>query len=92
MKTAEIVETSQGQPVRIPDEFRFNAKSVSIRREGDALQLAVKEWRVRFTVANRAVRVIDIRSGYGNAQRRAAQPGTALPEAHRDFAAHFPSP
>jgi len=63
-----------------------------IRREGDALQLAVKEWRVRFTVANRAVRVIDIRSGYGNAQRRAAQPGTALPEAHRDFAAHFPSP
>ncbi|MFO0969381.1 MAG: hypothetical protein U0793_27815 [Gemmataceae bacterium] len=47
VKTAEIVETSQGQPVRIPDEFRFNAKSVSIRREGDAVVLeAVKAKRL----------------------------------------------
>jgi tRNA-Thr(GGU) m(6)t(6)A37 methyltransferase TsaA len=61
-----------------------------IRREGDALQLAVKEWRVRFTVTNRTVNVTDIRSGYRNTKRRAAQPGAAVPEVHREFAARFP--
>ena len=62
-----------------------------IRREGDALQLAVKEWRVRFTVADRSVSVIDIRSGYRSAQRRAAQRDAAVPQAHREFAERFPS-
>ena len=60
-----------------------------IRREGDALQLAVKEWRVRFTVANRAVRVLDIRSGYRSAQLRATHAETAVPAAHREFVAQF---
>lgn len=63
-----------------------------IRHEGDTLQLAVKEWRVRFTVANRAVRVVAIRSGYRNAQRRAACTGTAMPDAHREFVARFEEP
>jgi len=39
MKTVEIVETSQGQTVRLPDEFRFESAEVSIRREGDAVIL-----------------------------------------------------
>jgi len=39
MKTAEIVETNQGQAVRLPDEFRFEDPMVSIRREGDAVIL-----------------------------------------------------
>ena len=39
MKTAEIVETDQGQTVRIPEEFRFAADSVSIRKAGEAVIL-----------------------------------------------------
>ena len=36
MKTADIIETSQGQAVRLPDEFRFAVTAVSTRREGEA--------------------------------------------------------
>lgn len=39
MKTARIIETDLGQAVRLPDEFRFDAELVSIRREGDAVVL-----------------------------------------------------
>lgn len=39
MKTAEVIETSNGQTVRLPDEFRFETPTVSIRREGDAVIL-----------------------------------------------------
>jgi len=39
MKTVEIVETSQGQAVPLPEEFRFATSTVSIRREGDAVIL-----------------------------------------------------
>ncbi len=39
MKTVEIVETSHGQEVHLPDEFRFTTSTVSIRREGDAVIL-----------------------------------------------------
>jgi tRNA-Thr(GGU) m(6)t(6)A37 methyltransferase TsaA len=35
-----------------------------IRRVDDGMQLAVKEWRVRFSVEGREVRVIDIASGF----------------------------
>jgi tRNA-Thr(GGU) m(6)t(6)A37 methyltransferase TsaA len=60
-----------------------------IRRDGDALRLAVKEWRVRFTVVGRAVRVMEIFSGYRAAQRDAAQ-GDAPPlQAHREFVARY---
>ena len=45
---------------------------------------------MRFTVTNRTVNVTDIRSGYRNTKRRAAQPGAAVPEVHREFAARFP--
>lgn len=39
MKTVEIVETSEGQEVRLPAEFRFSTHTVSIRREGEAVIL-----------------------------------------------------
>jgi antitoxin VapB len=39
MQTVEIVETSQGQQVRLPDEFRFASRTVSIRRQGEAVIL-----------------------------------------------------
>jgi antitoxin VapB len=38
-KIAEIVETPEGQVVRLPAEFRFHTESVSIRREGQAIIL-----------------------------------------------------
>lgn len=39
MTTVQIVETSQGQAVPLPEEFRFATPTVSIRREGDAVIL-----------------------------------------------------
>ncbi len=60
-----------------------------IRREGDALRLAVKEWRVRFTVTGRAVRVTEIHSGYRATQLAAAQGDARLLQAHREFVTHY---
>ena len=61
-----------------------------IKREGDTLRLAVKEWRVQFTVAGRAVRVLDIASGYRAAQIAAARPDNAPLQMHREFIAAYP--
>jgi virulence-associated protein VagC len=36
---AEVVETSDGQTIRIPNEFRFATDIVSIRKDGDAVIL-----------------------------------------------------
>ena len=52
-----------------------------IRRERSGLTLAVKEWRLRFAVAGRAVSVTAVASGYHAAQLAAA-PELA---AHREF-------
>jgi virulence-associated protein VagC len=38
MKTVEILQTSNGQAVPLPEEFRFET-IVSIRRQGDAVIL-----------------------------------------------------
>ncbi|MBS0389510.1 MAG: tRNA (N6-threonylcarbamoyladenosine(37)-N6)-methyltransferase TrmO, partial [Proteobacteria bacterium] len=67
-----------------------------IRRDGNLLQLAIKEWRVRFSAAGRAVRVIDIRSGYRASQldparSRVAKSGGPAPPVHREFVARFTS-
>jgi virulence-associated protein VagC len=37
MKTVEIVETTTGQSVPLPEEFRFETATVSIRRAGEAV-------------------------------------------------------
>ncbi len=62
-----------------------------IRRDGDSLQLAVKEWRVRFNVEGRTVRVMEIHSGYRPAQLAPNPSGAAAPDAHRQFLARFAS-
>ena len=51
MKTVEIVETDNGQAVPLPEEFRFSTRTVSIRRDGEAVILEpVKptHWPERF--------------------------------------------
>ena len=60
-----------------------------IKREGNTLRLAVKEWRARFTVVGRAVRVLDIASGYRAAQLTAAHADDGLLAAHREFVTAF---
>ncbi len=37
MQTVEILETSSGQAVPLPEGFRFETRMVSIRREGAAV-------------------------------------------------------
>lgn len=39
MKTAEVVDIGGMQVVRLPEEFQFDSRVVSIRREGEALIL-----------------------------------------------------
>jgi virulence-associated protein VagC len=39
MSIAEIVHIGDGQAVKLPEEFRFETESVSIRREGEAVIL-----------------------------------------------------
>jgi virulence-associated protein VagC len=39
MKTAQIVATSNGPAVVLPEEFRFEGSSVAIRRDGAAVIL-----------------------------------------------------
>lgn len=58
-----------------------------IRRLDGWLQLAVKEWRVRFTVNGRDVQVLEIRSGFRASQL--APDGDAVIRAHQDFVALF---
>jgi len=57
-----------------------------IRRLDDGMQLAVKEWRVRFTVCERDVRVVEIFSGFRTSQLAAGSDDASL-QAHRDFVA-----
>jgi hypothetical protein len=57
-----------------------------IRRLSDGMQLAVKEWRIRFVVSERKVRVLEIGSGFSDAQIAAED---SL-QAHRDYLALWP--
>jgi len=58
-----------------------------IRPDGDGFLLAVKEWRVHFSIAERVVRVHAVASGFREAQLvRGDLPAIA---AHREFRAHF---
>lgn len=59
-----------------------------IRRMDEWLQLSVKEWRVRFTVVEREVRVTQIYSGFRDSQLAAG--GDELLRAHQEFAARWP--
>jgi tRNA-Thr(GGU) m(6)t(6)A37 methyltransferase TsaA len=59
-----------------------------IRRLDDGLQLAVKEWRVRFRVEGREVRVIEVGSGFRVSQLNSAANDDML-QAHREFRARW---
>jgi tRNA-Thr(GGU) m(6)t(6)A37 methyltransferase TsaA len=61
-----------------------------IRREGGGYLLKVKEWRVRFTRSQQAIRVLEISSGYRPAEigRSAGQAEDPL-AVHRDFRAEW---
>ena len=60
-----------------------------IRRLGTGMQLAVKEWRIRFTVTERNVRVLEIGSGFRDSQIAAADSDERL-RPHREFLALWP--
>ena len=57
-----------------------------IRRDGEKFVLAVKDWRARFSVEGRQVRVHEIRSGYRDSQLSGANRCGADLSAHREFA------
>jgi tRNA-Thr(GGU) m(6)t(6)A37 methyltransferase TsaA len=79
--TARISETLALGPE--PHPYR------RIRRTSAGLQLAVKEWRVHFTVAGRAVCVAGVDSGYRNSQL-AADTDEGSIGAHRRFLTRWP--
>lgn len=60
-----------------------------IRRLEDGMQLSVKEWRVRFTVNARDVRVIEIESGFRPSQL-AEEGADETRRSHRAFLAQWP--
>jgi tRNA (adenine37-N6)-methyltransferase len=60
-----------------------------IRPVGEWMQLAVKEWRVRFAVEGRDVRVVEIYSGFRASQLAAGESDESL-RSHREFVATFP--
>lgn len=60
-----------------------------IRRTAGGMQLAVKEWRVRFSVAQGNVQVIAIDSGYRTSQLLAGEADPSL-RPHREFLLRWP--
>jgi len=89
---AEWIETRTNLPLRervtatlalgpVPQPYR------RIRPHGDGFVLAVKEWRVRFSVAERSVRVHDVASGFREAQLVRGDAPEIV--AHREFRARF---
>ncbi len=60
-----------------------------IRRVDEGMQLSVKEWRVRFTVVEREVHVVEIHSGFRDSQLAAGGADDSL-RPHREFLATWP--
>ena len=58
-----------------------------IKPDGAAFRIAIKEWRARFTVAGRTMRVERVLSGYRPAELQSRAGGTL--ELHRAFATRF---
>lgn len=64
-----------------------------IRPDGEGFRLAIKEWRIRFTVAGRAVQVLAVTSGYRPAQLApdGTEPAADDPRPlHREFLRRWP--
>jgi len=60
-----------------------------IRRLDEGMQLSVKEWRVRFTIVDRDVRVVEIYSGFRTSQLAAGENDESL-RPHREFSTIWP--
>ena len=92
-KQAAWVEARTGLPLkdRITAALALGPTPSAYRRitrDGGALRLKVKEWRVRFSARDRVVRVDEIASGYRSAQIAASGRTAADPLApHREFLA-----
>jgi len=61
-----------------------------IRRDGDRMKLALKEWRIRFQVEARRILVLGIESGYRS--REIALSNDPLLTPHREFVRVFGAP
>ena len=61
-----------------------------IRRDGDRMKLALKEWRIRFEAEARRIRVLGIESGYRS--REIALSDDPLLTPHREFVRVFGAP
>jgi tRNA-Thr(GGU) m(6)t(6)A37 methyltransferase TsaA len=61
-----------------------------IRRDDDGFRLAIKDWRIRFVVNGRDVRVLQVSSGYRASQLAGRGAGESL-AAHREFGAIWPT-
>ena len=75
---SRIVETLSLGP--LPHAYR------RIKREGDGLRLAIKDWRVHFSVEGQNVQVRGVSSGYRPAQLAGDDPAL---DAHRAFVDKF---
>ena len=60
-----------------------------IRRLDEGMQLSVKEWRVRFAIVDRDVRVVEIYSGFRASQLAAGENDESL-RPHREFSTIWP--
>jgi hypothetical protein len=95
---ARWIERRTGLPLRERIQALLGADPTPrpyrrIRRERDALRLAVQDWRVRFTVSGRQVSVEALASGYRSSQLATAAPAAQDPLApHREFNACWPAP
>ncbi len=93
IEQAHWIETRTGLPIveRIRSTLALGPEPHPyrrIRRIDGEMQLAVKEWRVRFSVEGREVRVIDIASGFRPAQLARDLDDDVL-RAHREFQARW---
>jgi tRNA (adenine37-N6)-methyltransferase len=92
---AAWIESHTGLPLRsrIQSTLELGPAPHPYRRirpiDVDWMQLAVKEWRVRFNVVQRDVRVVEIYSGFRASQLASNSVDEPLPM-HRDFHALWP--
>ncbi len=60
-----------------------------IRRVGDEFRLSIKDWRIRFSLADREILVLEVLSGYRNAQLAAGAAAEPI-RAHSEFVGLWP--
>lgn len=73
--TAKVFANGRSQAVRLPKVFRFSAKEVSVRREGEAIVLEPIKGRLWSRDLWRKIRITDrafVRAPQGAAPKRAA--------------------